>query len=271
MDADRTFEDFLSDPYAAFAVDLARRAGERLMALFAGAAADKEIRLKGPANLVTRADREVEAFLLQAVTARFPDHGYLGEEGARRPGGEFRWVADPLDGTTNFAHRVPVFTVSLALQRRDEIVLGVVCDPVLRELFVAGRGRGAWVLQDGAVPRRLEVSVTARLEDALLATGFSGTKVRPEHLRPLGRFLQVVHGVRNTGSAALHLAYVAAGRLDAFWEAGLNLWDVAAGLLLVEEAGGRVSDIHGGPLRSWDVLASNGHLHEAVVAVLNAP
>jgi myo-inositol-1(or 4)-monophosphatase len=253
-----------------FAIDLARHGGAHLMSIFSEEAAAKEIRLKGPTDLVTRADHEVEALIARRVRETYPDHGLLAEEGTVLPGREYRWIVDPLDGTTNFAHGVPWFAVSIALEQLGEVILGVVFHPVLDELFVAERGNGTWLSTRGADFIRLNVSTTDDLESALLGTGFWGGEPTVRDVAParLDHFLESSRGVRNMGSAAIHLAYVAAGRLDGFWEARLNLWDIAAGILLVEEAGGRVTDLEGRLLRSGDILASNAGLHTAILQVI---
>lgn len=255
-------------PFTEFAVDLARRGGARLMVMLSQAMAAKGIRLKGPGDLVTRADHEVEALIAGAVQRAYPDHGLLAEEGTVLEGGEYRWIVDPLDGTTNFAHGVPWFAVSIALEQLGEVILGVVFHPVLDELFVAERGNGAWLSTRGADFIRLNVSTTDDLESALLGTGFWGGELTARDVAIARPFLERAGGVRNMGSAAIHLAYVAAGRLDGFWEPGLNLWDIAAGILLVEEAGGRVTDLEGRLLRSGDILASNAGLHTAMLQVI---
>lgn len=255
-------------PFTEFAVDLARGGGARLMGMFSDAIAAKEIRLKGPRDLVTRADHEVEALIAGGVQRAYPDHGLLAEEGTVLPGREYRWIVDPLDGTNNFAHGVPWFAVSIALEQLGEVILGVVFHPVLDELFVAERGNGAWLSTRGADFIRLNVSTTDDLESALLGTGVWGGELTARDVAIARPFLERARGVRNMGSAAIHLAYVAAGRLDGFWEPGLNLWDIAGGILLVEEAGGRVTDLEGRLLRSGDILASNGGLHTAMLQVI---
>lgn len=257
-----------STPFTVFAIDLARRGGAHLMSLLSAALAAKEIRLKGPLDLVTRADGEVEALIAERVRSSYPEHGFLAEEGTIVEGGEYRWIVDPLDGTTNFAHGVPWFAVSIALEQLGEVILGVVFHPVLDELFVAERGNGAWLSTRGADFIRLNVSTTDDLESALLGTGFWGGEPTARDVAIARPFLERARGVRNMGSAAIHLAYVAGGRLDGFWEARLNIWDIASGVLLVEEAGGRVTDLEGGPMRSGDILATNGRVHAAMLEVI---
>ncbi len=216
---------------------------------------------KTDVDLVTEADRQSEALILERLTAAFPDHGIFGEEGTRRRlNADYRWHVDPLDGTTNFAHSFPQFCVSLGLEDRpsNTMAAGVLYDPLRDELFVAERGKGAYL--NG---RRLHVSRTPRLGEALLATGFPS---KSRHASPNAHFYHEFtmrsHGVRRAGSAALDLAYVAAGRLDGYWEFRLNPWDTAAGALLVLEAGGTLTRMDGSPFRlsSEEVLATNGPL-----------
>jgi myo-inositol-1(or 4)-monophosphatase len=254
------------------ASEIAREAGARLRKFFAEGVATE---YKGDVDLVTVADRTVEKLIRTRLSEVFPDHGIYGEEGTReRLDGEFRWYVDPLDGTTNFAHGFPQFCVSMGLEQRgaelteDEdgaLVAAVIYDPMRDELFAAERGRGATV--NG---KAIAASKNALLAEALVATGFPSRK---RHQNPNIHFYHEItlrsHGVRRAGSAALDLAYVAAGRLDAFWEFNLNPWDTAAGILLVEEAGGRVSNFDGGPFRlnSEETLVSNGLIHNELVGI----
>ena len=230
----------------------ARRAGRILAERFGG---ERVVEFKGRIDLVTDADRAAEAELLSWLRERHPTHAVLAEESGLRGGQGLRWVVDPLDGTTNYAHRVPHFCVSVAVEGPAGLLAGAVYDPMRDELFSAARGQGAHL--DGV---RLAVSACTQVERALLATGFPyDVRERPEV--PMGLFNRLIpraQGVRRMGSAALDLAYVAAGRYDAYFEFGLKPWDLAAGALLVEEAGGRVSHIDGAPLRvtRGDVLAS---------------
>jgi len=240
---------------------IAREAGALLMQYF-----DRNIKIeyKGEADLVTAADRKSETLIRERIREIWPEHDVLGEEeGLRGTGSEYRWYVDPLDGTTNFAHGFPVFCVSMALQDKNETVAGVCYDPTRDELFAAERGKGAF-LNDRAV----QVSKTAKLAESLVGTGFPSHK---RHKNPNIYFYHQLtlrsHGVRRAGSAALDLCYVACGRLDGFWEFSLNPWDTAAGVLLVEEAGGRVTDFHGGPfqLNSRETVASNGVIHSELL------
>ncbi len=217
-------------------------------------------------DLVTEADREAEATIRNFLLGKHPDHAFLGEEDGAKGKSAFRWIVDPLDGTVNFAHGFPFYAVSVALEYQGEIVLGVVLDSVHDELFTAIRGRGAFL--NGV---RLRVSKTHEFKRSLLATGFPYDVDRvPLAVEYFRRVL--AHGVpvRRPGAAALDLAYVAAGRIDGFWEMKLNPWDVAAGILLVEEAGGRVSNIQGQPYRlgTPELVATNGHIHSTLLQVL---
>lgn len=252
------------------ASEIAQEAGKKLREFFL---AGVETEYKGDADLVTIADRTAEALIKARLSEAFPEHGVFGEEGTReRMAGEFRWYVDPLDGTTNFAHGFPHFCVSMGLEHRspglkpDEdgtLVAGVIYDPLRDELFTAERERGAWL--NG---KPVTVSRKAKLVEALLATGFPSRK---RHVNPNVHFYQEAnmrsHGVRRAGSAALDLAYVACGRMEGFWEFNLNPWDTAAGILLVEEAGGRVTDFSGHTVKldSREVLASNGLIHGELV------
>jgi len=245
---------------------IAREAGALLMQYF-----QKHIKIeyKGDADLVTAADRASEALIRERIQQQFPGHDVLGEEqGLNDQGSDYRWYVDPLDGTTNFAHGYPVFCVSMALERRAsqsqaQRIAGVVYDPTRDELFTAEQGRGAHL--NGAA---IHVSSIAQLKECLVATGFPSHK---RHKNPNIHFYHQItlrtHGVRRAGSAALDLCNVACGRFDGFWEFNLNPWDTAAGALIVEEAGGKMSRFDGSPfeLDSRETLASNGLLHEVLV------
>jgi myo-inositol-1(or 4)-monophosphatase len=262
-------EDFVWVPKASA---IAEEAGARLREFLAQGV---ETEYKGDVDLVTVADRTAEKLIRERLAETFPEHGVYGEEGTRdRMKGEFRWYVDPLDGTTNFAHGFPQFCVSLGLEQRSAelspeedgtMVAAVIYDPMRDELFTAERGRGAWL---NGKPMR--VSVTPELGESLVATGFPSRK---RHDSPNIYFYQEFtlrsHGVRRAGSAALDLAYVASGRMDAFWEFNLHPWDTAAGVLLVEEAGGRVTDISGGKFRldSRETLASNRLIHNELLGL----
>ena len=251
---------------------IAREAGALLMEYFRRRV---KIEYKGEADLVTEADRNSEALIVGRIRELFPEHSILGEESGSlaasqnsslgsQAGAGYHWYVDPLDGTTNFAHGYPVFCVSLGLEHTDsegvaQRVAGVVYDPTRDELFSAELGRGAYL--NGT---KINVSSTASLPECLIATGFPSQK---RHKNPNIHFYHQLtlktHGVRRAGSAALDLCYVACGRYDAFWEFNLNPWDTAAGVLIAEEAGGRVTNFAGGPfeISSREVFATNGHVH----------
>jgi len=220
-------------------------------------------------DLVTEVDHACEELIVTALRRERPQDAILAEEGSGddRPGAEWRWVIDPLDGTMNYAHGYPRFCVSIGVQRGSLPCVGVVYDPLLDELFAATRGAGATV--NG---RTLRVSEERELGRALLATGFAYDvhRSREDNLDHFATFVKQVRGLRRDGSAALDLCYVAAGRFDGFWELKLHPWDVAAGNLIVDEAGGRTSDLAGRPPSGdgRETLASNGHLHDAMVALL---
>lgn len=223
------------------------------------------IEYKGDVDLVTEADRESEKLIVGRIRKLWPEHDLVGEEGSRQEtGSDFRWYVDPLDGTTNFAHGYPVFCISIALDYKGERIAGVVYDPCRDEMFAAEKGSGSQ-LNGG----RIYVSKTQRLAESLVATGFPSHK---RHKNPNIHFYHQItlrsHGVRRAGSAALDLCHVACGRYDAFWEFNLNPWDTAAGALLLEEAGGKITDFTGGPfaLNSREVLATNSLLHAELLS-----
>jgi myo-inositol-1(or 4)-monophosphatase len=249
---------------------IAREAGELLLPYFHRGI---KIEYKGDADLVTAADRASETLIRERISKQFPSHDVLGEEqGLNDQGGDYRWYVDPLDGTTNFAHGYPVFCVSMALEHRaldggtreqGRRIAGVVYDPTRDELFTAAQGGGAHL---NGTP--IHVSKAAQLKESLVATGFPSHK---RHKNPNIHFYHQItlrtHGVRRAGSAALDLCNVASGRFDGFWEFNLNPWDTAAGVLIVEEAGGKVSRFDGAPFQidSRETLASNGLVHDALL------
>ena len=252
--------------YLETAVEIAREAGALLANYFERRV---DFELKGEFDLITEADRRSEKLVVDKLRLYFPTHGIVAEEGGGCEGSsEYRWYVDPLDGTTNFAHSFPMFNVTLGLARGEEVIAGVVYDPVRQEMFTAERGAGAYLNH-----RRIHVSGTRRLADSLASTGFPSRK--RHHNINIHFYYQLAmasHGVRRTGSAALDLAWVASGRLDFFWEFGLKPWDQAAGTLLVTEAGGRTSDMNGQPLRitaSDHMLADNGMLHDEVLRMFH--
>jgi myo-inositol-1(or 4)-monophosphatase len=240
---------------------IAREAGALLMRHFHQ---HLKIEYKGEADLVTAADRAAEVLIRERIRQQWPAHDILGEEqGLSDQGSEYRWYIDPLDGTTNFAHGYPVFCVSMALEHTGERMAAVIYDPTRDELFSAERGSGAHL--NG---KTIRVSKTAALKECLLATGFPSQK---RHKNPNIFFYHQItlhsHGVRRAGSAALDLCNVASGRFDGFWEFNLNPWDTAAGVLILEEAGGRVSRFDGSPfeLNSRETVASNGLIHDELL------
>jgi myo-inositol-1(or 4)-monophosphatase len=220
--------------------------------------------LKGEHDLVTETDRASERLIVERLHDHYPSHAVVAEEGGGQAGAsEYRWYVDPLDGTTNFAHGFPVFNVTLALERAGELIAGVIIDPTRNDVFTAEAGAGAYLNQE-----RIHVSKTARIEDSLSATGFPSRKRHQNvNVHFYYQLAMESHGVRRAGAAALDLAYVACGRLDLFWEFTLKPWDMAAGALLVREAGGVVTDMHGRPfdLRGPHVLADNGLVHAETV------
>lgn len=249
----------------AFALDLARQAGALLREGYGRA---MQVEHKSEIDLVTEHDLRSERLLIEAIRDAYPGEGIVSEEAGSEGTAARAWYLDPLDGTTNFAHGFPVFAVSIAYAEGSDIRLGVVYDPLREEAFHATAGGGAWL--NG---QRLRVSAVDRLERSLLATGFPyDLRTNPDNnLNHFAAFSMRVQAVRRLGSAALDLAYVAAGRLDGFWELRLNAWDVAAGALLVREAGGVVTDLLGNPdvlATPTSVVASNGRIHEAMLEVL---
>jgi myo-inositol-1(or 4)-monophosphatase len=229
----------------------------------------RTIDYKGKINLVTEMDRKVEQFLGSELLRRFPDHDFLAEEDQKNvsTGAEYRWIVDPLDGTTNYAHGLPIYSVSIALAHRDTVIVGAVYQPVTDEMFTATRGGGARL--NGAP---IQVSLESELVNSLLVTGFPYDmhETDRDNLDHFGRFMKEARAVRRLGSAALDLCYVARGRFDGFWELKLAPWDMAAGGLIAAEAGAKLTSISGG---AWDpfcetIIASNGKIHEAMEEVL---
>ncbi|HTY00681.1 MAG TPA: inositol monophosphatase family protein [Bacteroidota bacterium] len=219
-------------------------------------------------NLVSEIDKGSEAMIIRRIKARFPDHDVLAEEsGSHGTRSEYRWIIDPLDGTTNFLHGVPIFSVTIAVDFKGSLVAGVTFDPTRNEIFTAEKGAGAFL--NGA---RLRVTSASTLIESLMVTGFPYDLAERQD-RPLEHFSNFAleaQGIRRLGSAALDLAYVAAGRFDGYWEVSLNPWDVAAGVLLVEEAGGKVTNLKGGTLDLYapQIVATNGKIHDACIGVI---
>lgn len=250
-----------------FAIDVARDAGGLLMQRLGVA----KVTNKSDIDLVTEADLASENLIIERIRSYYPQHGILAEESGESElsGGkssEWKWIIDPLDGTTNYAHSYPCFCVSIALEHAGVLEVGVVYDPVRDEMFAAERGNGA-TLND----RKITVSPVEELKDAMVCTGFPyNVRERPDFTRDFANFTMAAQAVRRDGSAALDLAYVACGRFDGFWEDGLSPWDIAAGKILIEEARGKVSNFEDQPLSIYTkrVLASNGLVHDAMLRVL---
>lgn len=249
------------------AIEAAREAGKYLK-YSVGKVRSVETKKGEERNLVSEIDKTSEQKIIGIIKRHYPHHAILAEEsGGSEASAEYKWVIDPLDGTTNFLHGLPLFCVTIAIERKGEIIAGVVYDPNLDELFTAEKGSGAYV--NG---KRMHVSTSTRLIDSLLVTGFPyDIAANPGNVvGHFANFLMEGQGIRRLGSAALDLSYIAAGRLDGYWEVNLNPWDMAAGVLFVLEAGGRVTDFTGAPTTIYhkQVLASNGLIHTAMIDVL---
>jgi len=263
--------------YTAVAINAAAKAGEWIKSRQGMV---KELGTKNSAqDLVTEVDKGVEQMIKRLVLTHYPDHTFLGEESVEAGASaaaaalkearesEYMWIVDPVDGTTNFVHGFPFYCVSIALVIRGEISVGVIYDPVRDEMFVAEKGKGAYM---HGVPT--SVTGEKNLSDSLIAMGFPPDRefAQPVNMAGLQSLLPQIRGIRAGGSAALHLAYVAAGRVDGYWEVGLSPWDCAAGVLLVQESGGKVSDTLGRPydIGTRHIVASNGHIHEGIISSL---
>lgn len=246
----------------------ARKAARTLKRDF-GEVENLQVSVKGPGDFVSNADKRAEKTLFEELSRARPGYGFLMEEGGEIEGSDktHTWHIDPLDGTTNFLHGIPHFAISIGLERDGEVIAGVVYEPTRDEMYWAEKGAGAY-LND----RRLRVSARRQLSEALVGTGlpFRDRGDQPVYLGTLAAVLPATSGVRRFGAAALDLAYVAAGRLDGFWEFGLSPWDIAAGMLLVREAGGFVTDLAGGQtmMQTGDVLAANDRLHLPLAALI---
>jgi myo-inositol-1(or 4)-monophosphatase len=253
-------------PLLNIAVRAARRAGD-LIVRNVDRVPTLGVRSKSRNDFVTEIDQMAERDIIETIRRTHPDHGFLGEEYGRSGGDEFVWIIDPLDGTTNFLHGFPTFAVSLAVEYRGRLEHAVVYDPMRQELFTASRGDGSQL--DG---RRIRVSKQVELEGALIGTGFpyrANARWIDEYLGMLKAVMQQTAGIRRPGAAALDLAYVAAGRIDGFWEIGLNAWDTAAGTLLITEAGGRIGTLSGGEYRqAGNVIAGTPKVYDALVECL---
>jgi myo-inositol-1(or 4)-monophosphatase len=252
-------------------VQAALKAGRSLARDF-GEVQNLQVSLKGPGDYVSQADRKAEEIIKAELSRARPTYDFLGEESGETKGsdGAHRWIVDPLDGTTNFLHGIPTFAVSIGLERNGEMVAGVIFNPAMDELYTAERGGGAF-LND----RRLRVAARKKLVDAVVATGIPhlGRGHHGKFLIELRNVMGEVAGVRRTGSAALDLAYTAAGRFDGYWEKNISAWDIAAGLLMVREAGGFVSDLEGGNrmFETGTILAANEHIQKALKDVIHRP
>lgn len=250
--------------YLDFAIQIAREAGGVLKHYMSR---EKQVELKGRANLVTVADKESEALLIRRIHEKYPDHAILAEESGASGAGEAQWIIDPLDGTTNFAHQYPFFCVSIGFERNGEVLCGAVYDPYREELFSGARGLGSYLNGE-----RLRVSDCGKLGNGLLTTGFPyGVREKIKiAMSQFEAFIIESQAVRRGGSAALDLCYTAMGRCDGFWEMDLHPWDTAAGVVILEEAGGRVTDFGGNKFSIYgkEVLASNGKIHEEMRTVL---
>lgn len=251
-------------------IKAARKAGRSLVKDFREVE-NLQVSAKGPGDFVSKADREAERIIKDELMAGRPNYGWLGEETGETEGTDptRRWIVDPLDGTTNFLHGLPHWAVSVALEHKGEIVAGVVFDAAKDELFYAEKGLGAFMND-----QRLRVSGRRSMIECIFATGvpFGGRPALPATLQDLARLMPVCAGVRRWGAAALDLAYVAAGRVDGYWERGLNSWDIAAGLLLVREAGGFIGPIRDGqdPLESGNLVAANSEIFEPFAKIIRS-
>ncbi|AMY70259.1 inositol monophosphatase family protein [Frigidibacter mobilis] len=252
-------------------IKAARKAGRSLVKDFREVE-NLQVSAKGPGDFVTKADREAERIIKEELRGARPSYGWVGEETGEEAGEDptRRWLVDPLDGTTNFLHGLPHWCVSIALEHKGEIVSAVVFDPAKDEMYRAEKGQGAWMNES-----RIRVSGRRHMIEAIFATGvpFGGRSTLPATLQDLARLMPVCAGVRRWGAAALDLAYVAAGRYDGYWERGLNSWDIAAGLLLVKEAGGFVGPVREGRdiLESGSIIAGNGELYDPLCKILREP
>lgn len=251
--------------YLETAIEIARESGALLARM---SKQPHEITYKRKSDIVTEVDRQSEALIIERIRSHFPDHAIVAEEGGGKDtGSDYCWYVDPLDGTTNFAHGFPVYCVTLALAYRDEVIAGVVYDPNREELYAAESGAGAY-LND----QRITVSQTTDLAESLLGTGFPPFASNHDlNLQFFFKLTHLSHGIRRAGAAALDLCSVAVGRFEGFWELKLNPWDKAAGALLVMEAGGRVTDLAGGPfsLHRDEIFASNGLIHGPMLEVFS--
>jgi myo-inositol-1(or 4)-monophosphatase len=255
--------------------DAARKAGRSLVRDF-GEVEQLQVSIKGPANFVTAADHRSEEILFTELSKVRSGYGFLMEERGEVAGSDktHRWIVDPLDGTTNFLHSIPIFCISIGLEREGQLIAGVIYNPVSDELYTAEKGKGAFLNDRRMNDRRLRVAARKSVGDAVVATGIPhrGRPGHPLFLDELGTLMREVAGIRRTGSAALDLAWTAAGRFDGYWERNLGPWDMAAGIVMVREAGGLVTDLDGGTdmLSKRSVIASNSSLHKSLLPLVRA-
>jgi myo-inositol-1(or 4)-monophosphatase len=256
-------------------IGAARKAARSLNRDF-GEVEQLQVSVKGPANFVSAADHKAEEILFQELSKARPGYAFLMEERGQVDGSDktHRWIVDPLDGTTNFLHGVPLFSISIGLERDGQVIAGLVYNPVMDEMFMAEKGKGAYFADRNGRERRLRVAARKSLEDCLITTGIPH-RGRPQHerfVKEATALMKEVAGLRRTGSAALDLAWTAAGRFDGYWEHGLGPWDTAAGLVLIREAGGAVSDLNGGSeiFSTGGICAGNQAVHKLLVEHLKA-
>ncbi len=257
-----------SSPLINVMASAAQKAGRKLVRDF-GEVEHLQVSRKGPADFVSAADKKAEKIVFEELSKARPKFGFLMEESGEVPGSDIsnRWIVDPLDGTTNFLHGIPQFAISIALERDNELFAGVIHEPVTDQTFWAEKGKGAFLNQ-----RRLRVSARRDMADSLFATGipFLGVRDHETFMKELAAVMEVSAGVRRFGAASLDLAWVAAGRFDGYWESGLSPWDMAAGIVLVREAGGFVSDysVRNNMLSTGNIIAANGNLHGPLSTLL---
>jgi len=249
-----------------FLTDLIAEAG-RISLEYRDRLGDLKISRKTPKDLVTEADVAVEKYIVAKIKEAYPQHSIFGEESGQHSGNEYRWIIDPIDGTTSFVHHQPFYAVSIALEKAGELILAAVNAPVLGELFEAQKGKGATL--NG---KEIHVSESESLPESVLATGFACLRSDLSHnnLPYFNRIAPVVRGIRRFGSAAIDMCYVAAGRMDGFWELNLKIYDVAAGILILNEAGGKVTDFSDQPIKDcFEIVATNNHIHKELTTILS--
>ncbi len=264
-----------ASPLIKVMTDAARKAGRSLVRDF-GEVEQLQVSVKGPANFVSAADHRAEEILFQELSKVRPGYGFLMEERGAIEGSDksHRWIVDPLDGTTNFLHGIPIFCISIGLERDGQMVAGVVYNPVSDELYSAEKGKGAFLSDRRMNDRRLRVAARKAIGDCVVSTGIPhrGRPGHPAFLDELGTVMKTVAGIRRTGSAALDLAWTAAGRFDGYWERNLGAWDMAAGIVLVREAGGLVTDLDGGAdmIGKGHIIAANSSIQKELLPLIRA-